>query len=192
MRRGIPTRGLRVRLARQAGRFRICSGGLRLIRPGRINTGRPGSHRAVQIPDPIGRTRIRSCRFRLPGSLKARQPKSPAAMAGARNSAVLPASPNGPHQRRVWELSRELWRVWDDDAAALESEVEAAGAASCEADSMPDSIDWSGVDGAARDGFRGWPYRSSASHLHGPVRRRSESQRHRKDVDMRCQRSTLG
>ncbi len=59
--------------------------------------------------------------------------------------------------------SRELWRVWDDDAAALESEVEAAGAAGCEADSMPDSIDWSGVDGAARDGFRGWPYRSSAS-----------------------------
>ena len=83
-------------------------------------------------------------------------------MAGARNFAVLPASPNGPHQRRVWELSRELWRVWDDDAAVLESEVEAAGAAGCEADSMPDSIDWSGVEGAARDGFRGWPYRSSA------------------------------
>ena len=83
-------------------------------------------------------------------------------MAGARDFAVLPASPNGPHQRHVWELSRELWRVWDDDAAALESEVEAAGAAGCEADSMPDSIDWSGVEGAARDGFRGWPYRSSA------------------------------
>ena len=83
-------------------------------------------------------------------------------MAGARNFAVLPASPNGPHQRHVWELSRELWRVWDDDAAVLESEVEAAGAAGCEADSMPDSIDWSGVDGAAQDGFRGWPYRSSA------------------------------
>ena len=143
----------------QAGRFRICSGGLRLIRPGRINTGRPGSHRAVQIPDPIGPTRIRSCRPGLAGSLKARLPAS---RMRARNSAVLPASPNGPYQRRVWELSRELWRVWDDDAAALESEVEAAGAAGCEADSMPDSIDWSGVDGAARDGFRGWPYRSSA------------------------------
>ena len=83
-------------------------------------------------------------------------------MTGARDFAVLPASPNGPHQRHVWELSRELWRVWDDDAAVLESEVEAAGAAGCEADSMPDSIDWSGVDGATRDGFRGWPYRSSA------------------------------
>jgi hypothetical protein len=48
-------------------------------------------------------------------------------------------------QRRVWELSRELWRVWDDDAATLDSKVETAGAAGCEADSMPDSIDWSGV-----------------------------------------------
>ena len=82
----------------QAGRFRICSGGLRLIRPGRINTGRPGSHRAVQIPDPIGRTRIRSCRPGLAGSLKARLPASlkPGSQPGFKPGFKSPAA-SQPH-----------------------------------------------------------------------------------------------
>jgi hypothetical protein len=71
--------------------------------------------------------------------------------------AVANPVPSSTAQRP--KLDRSLQCI---DSAALESEVEAAGAAGCEADSMPDSIDWSGVDGAARDGFRGWPYRSSA------------------------------
>jgi hypothetical protein len=163
------------RIEAQAGRFRIPSVGLRLVRSGRpgINTGPPlpvaGSHRVVQFRDCVG-----PCPKPIQPARAGRQAKRPACQPAAGLEFRCIIHPNTP-QLLDGRPSAARLGAEQRGLAGLERRCSCARlggrAAGCEADSMPDSIDWSGVDRATGDGFRGWPYRSSAAYGRtGPLR----------------------